>query len=339
MLVCPRCRRHFHGLRYCPEHGVALLEVSLRAATPLPSPLLGALPPERTVRPMADTPDGRVGTVIADSYLIRERLGQGGMGTVYQAEHLTLGRPVALKILRRELSDREQSVLRFEREARLASQLHHPSCVMVLDFGQAGDGCLYLAMELLVGIDLFDLLSAHRWLDVPRALRIALQLCAGLAEAHQLGLVHRDIKPENIFLVEDPGFLDRVKILDFGLAKSLLPGPGEVALSSPGTCFGTPEYLAPEAARGDPVDHRADLYALGVLLYRMVSGRLPFGGTNKAALLLQQATAPPPRFATLDLPQPIPPRLEELIFRLLAKDPATRPPDALTTGTLLSQLA
>ena len=97
--------------------------------------------------------------------------------------------------------------------------------------------------------------------------------------------------------------------------------------------------LAPEAARGDPVDHRADLYALGVLLYRMVSGRLPFGGTNKAALLLQQATAPPPRFATLDLPQPIPPRLEELIFRLLAKDPAARPPDALTTGTLLSQLA
>ena len=303
MLRCPKCKRSFTDKRYCPEHGLPLVE--LDSLSPGPG-------------------SDRIGMVIGGKYRVITRIGEGGMGQVFKVEHVAMGRLMALKVLHRELSAHEQAVLRFEREARAASQLGHPHIIMVSDFGFAPDGSLYIAMEYLEGKDLFDELRDVRIMDAQRTVHIMRQVCSGLDAAHRSGVIHRDLKPENIFLAQGREFPDFVKVLDFGIAKILETGPEERTLTASGTIFGTPEYLSPEQAAGSEIDHRADIYSLGIIMYRMAAGRLPFVGNNKSILIQRQLNEMPLPFCERPMPQEVPDDLERIIFKLLAKDPDDR---------------
>jgi serine/threonine-protein kinase len=262
--------------------------------------------------------DPLIGAILSDRYRIVERLGIGGMGAVYRAEHLTLKRDVAVKVLLPEFGGKDEFVRRFEREAESASRLSHPNIINVLDFGRTPDGLLFLAMEFLAGPSLTSLIRSGP-LPVPRALGIIRQMLRALDHAHASGVVHRDLKPDNIMLVERDGQADFVKILDFGIAKVSEPASGGEALTQAGVIFGTPEYLSPEQALGEGVDPRADLYAAAVILFEMLTGRRPFESDDKVKIISMHLAYAPPKFADVrpDLGLPIP--LEEVVHQALDK--------------------
>ncbi len=298
--VCPRCAEEFSGLRFCPQDGAPLLRGG-----------------------RSETPAHRPGDVVAGVYRIVELIGEGGMGAVYRVDHLVLGRPMAMKILHPRLATSDETVLRFEREARASSLLTHPHCVNVTDFGVTDAGVSYLCMELLEGVDLFDTLVKCRAFVAERAVRVLDQVLSALGEAHRQGIVHRDIKPENIFLAQTPDGGECAKILDFGIAKIQGLQEGRT-LTSGGTVFGTPEYLAPEQAVGEPADARSDLYSLGVIMYRMLAGRRPFRGRDKRSLLHQQISEAPLPFSQQRTRYEVPEDLERICFKLLAKNKEDR---------------
>src|SRR5450432_3867895 len=265
----------------------------------------------------ADAPRGRTtpprvdftGRVIEGRYRILKVLGEGGMGTVYAGEHVEIGKGVAVKILHPQYSRQQDLVERFRREARAASRIGHPHIIDVTDFGTTEDGCAYFVMEHLDGIDLADVLSHERRLDPVRAAQITIQICRALEAAHAAGVIHRDLKPENIFLVSRDGRADFVKVLDFGIARSL--GQDSRRLTNPGIAMGTPEYMAPEQALGGLADRRSDIYSVGALLYEMVTGTPPHGEAEEAS---------PLRKLRPDLPE----ELELVIMRALEADPGKR---------------
>jgi serine/threonine-protein kinase len=259
--------------------------------------------------------------VIDERYRLHEQLGEGGMGTVYRATHVLMDKPVAIKLIHGELAHIEEVVKRFEREARSASRLTDPHCITVTDFGRTGDGTLYLVMELLDGEPLSDRLERDGAVDPAEALRITRQILKGLEHAHEAGVVHRDLKPENVMLVTHGDESDFAKVFDFGIAK-LAHGAGAAEdLTQSGLVVGTPGYLSPEQALGEGADHRADLYAVGVMLFEMLTGKPPFGGESAMDVLSAHLTAPVP---------PLPERLassaelDRLIERAMAKKPAER---------------
>ncbi len=249
------------------------------------------------------------------------------MGRVYLGEHLALKNKLAIKVLQPELSSNEEVVRRFEREAVAAGTLEHANVARATDFGRTTDGRLYLVLEYVPGMSLQQVLAKEKPLSAARACRIARQMLLGLAHAHGRGVVHRDLKPENVVLVERPdGEADFVKILDFGIAKLTAPELHDGAPPTQlGLVYGTPEYLSPEQAMGKAVDHRADLYAVGVVFYEMIVGRRPFVATEQALLLLAHAREPPPRPSSLG---PVHPALEAFVLRLLEKSPDARYADA-----------
>ena len=282
-----------------------------------------------------DDLEERVGTLVGERYMIHRRIGRGAMGVVYEAEHVQLKKRVALKILRQEFSAHKDIVQRFEREAVAAARVDHPGVVTASDFGGLPDGSFYLVLEFVEGENLAALIRREAPLPPARAFQIAVQVNAALIAAHEAGIVHRDLKPDNVMLAQtsDPG--DFVKVLDFGIAKladeATESNPG---ITHAGSIFGTPEYMAPEQARGDLVDERADLYALGMLLYEMLSGTSAFRqGDLMAVLTSQMLDAPPP------LPETIPSELRNLVQELLAKEPEQRPPSASALGQRLVELA
>jgi serine/threonine protein kinase len=249
-----------------------------------------------------------VGRVIDSRYRVLRKIGEGGMGTVFAAEHVEIGKIVAIKILHPHYSTEQELVERFRREARAASRIGHPNIIDVMDFGTTDDGCAYFIMEHLDGIDLADVLSHERRLDANRSCEITIQICRALAAAHAAGVIHRDLKPENIFLVARDGQADFVKVLDFGVARSA----GRTnRLTNPGIAMGTPEYMAPEQAAGGVTDHRSDIYSVGALLYEMVTGQPP-----------QKRDGEPigPRALRLQLSED----LDRIVVRALAQDPAQR---------------
>jgi eukaryotic-like serine/threonine-protein kinase len=249
------------------------------------------------------------GRVINNRYRVIRKIGEGGMGTVYAGEHVEIGKAVAIKILHPAYSTQQDLVERFRREARAASRIGHPNIVDVTDFGSTEDGCAYFVMEHLDGIDLADVLSHERRLDASRACNIAIQICRALAAAHAAGVIHRDLKPENIFLVARDGQADFVKVLDFGIARSM----GRARrLTNPGVAMGTPEYMAPEQADGGAVDHRSDIYSVGALIYEMVSGSPPQLNRDKEMI--------PPRGVKADIPE----ELDRIVMRALERDPDRR---------------
>jgi tRNA A-37 threonylcarbamoyl transferase component Bud32 len=254
-----------------------------------------------------------------DRYRLVRHVGRGGSSDVFEAEHIHVGKRVALKLLRRELARDEHAVERLRREARTASAIGHRNIVNVEDFGVTADGTVYLAMEWLDGETLAQRIERGP-VGLPATVDLALQIGAGLGAAHAAGVVHRDLKPANVFLVDDNG-RDLVKLLDFGIAKSVR---GDARLTGTGAFIGTADYVAPEQALGDEVDARADLYALGVVLYQLLTGSLPFRAGNFMAVLHRHATEPPEPPSVRAPDRDISPALEAVVLRCLAKDREAR---------------
>jgi serine/threonine-protein kinase len=281
--------------------------------------------------------DSRIGRVIADKYRILRLLGRGGMGEVYEARHVVVGRRFALKFLREHLNRSRDSLSRFLREAQAAGALDSEHIAAVLDFDTAADGSPFLVMEYLAGESLAALLAREGPLPVPRAIAILIQVCSGLDVAHRAGIVHRDLKPDNLFVMQLPNGAELIKILDFGIAKLTDPG-SDGAITSSGAILGTPFYMAPEQARGEKsVDFRADIYALGVIAYELLSGAKPHPGEGYNAILAHILTQPVAPLARL---RPALDRaLVAVIERALASEPARRQTSIAELGNDLSPYA
>jgi serine/threonine-protein kinase len=257
------------------------------------------------------------------AYVLGRRIGEGGMANVYLARHDLLKRPTAVKLLKPARAT-DEMIARFEREVQLASSLSHPNTVEIFDYGRTADGLFYYAMEYLDGITAADLVAREGRVPVARAVHLLRQLCAGLAEAHAKGLVHRDIKPENIMVCRRGGEADVVKILDFGLVKSVAT-PHSRDLTRSLRILGTPQYMAPERLRNPAdVDARADIYAVGAVAFLLLTGRKLFEATDDLALTTQILNEEPPR-ASRVAPQPIPAELDILVAACLEKKREDRP--------------
>jgi serine/threonine-protein kinase len=283
-----------------------------------------------------------VGGVLSGRYMIERLIGEGGMGAVYQAEHTHMRKRMAVKVLHAEMSRLPEVVARFEREAMAAAHIEHPNVAAATDFGKLEDGSFFLVLEYVEGKSLRDFM-AEGPAEVPRVLHIARQIASALGRAHALGIVHRDLKPENVMLVKREDDPDFVKVLDFGIAKVPM---GEVAgeskgqvLTQLGMVYGTPEYMAPEQALGQPVDARADLYALGVIVFEMLTGSRPYDHSSKVTLLGMHVTAPIPKMRERAPTANVPVAMDDLVTRLLAKDAAARFADARELIEALDRVA
>jgi serine/threonine-protein kinase len=256
-------------------------------------------------------------------YRLGSLLGAGGMAKVFDAEQLALGRSVAVKVLDDTRGDRHNAVRRFMSEARLTAGLRHPNIIDVIDFGSTPEGLVYLVMERLDGEDLRQLIKREGPLPWARVRALMLQLCAGLAAAHELGVVHRDLKPSNCFrIATDEG--ERIKLLDFGIAISTTEAAREDRVTAESNVVGTPEYMSPEQARGDEVDARTDIYALGVILGELLTGKVPFTGKSASKVIAAHIYEPVPSLRALASSAEVDAEIEALYRRALSKDPADR---------------
>ena len=264
-----------------------------------------------------------IGHVLAERYKLVKLIGEGGMGSVYQAEHITIGRKLAIKVLAPEYCDSPEVVARFLQEARTASMLHHEHIVDITDFGYTKQGLAFLTMEYLEGEDLATLLQREGRQPWARLRRMILQVCRALHAAHEKGIVHRDMKPDNCFRIKRGGNHDFIKILDFGIAR--LANPQDSIVTQTGVVMGTPDFMAPEQAMGKHVDHRADIYSLGASAYALLTGRPPFEGANEYDVIYKQLNdhpAPPSEVAPVAAG--VPKWLDKVILRTLRKDPDER---------------
>lgn len=299
--LCPECERVFaSGDERCPYDGTRLVNLGAGLAA---------------------------GTVIDNRYTLKRLLGKGGMGSVYVARQHSMDRDVAIKIMHHRADGNHASVQRFFWEVRAARRLQNQHTITVFDFGQTERGSLYLAMELLKGTTLGHRLSIETRLSPALAVRVAMQVCRSLEEAHAHGIIHRDLKPENIFLSHRSGQTEFVKVLDFGVAKFLDPD-GSIPLTQTGTVFGTPRYMSPEQANSEPVDARSDLYALGILLYEMIAGKVPFDEANPLEILYKHVHTKPPSLADAAPWVSTYPRLSSVVDQLLSKRREDRPASA-----------
>jgi serine/threonine-protein kinase len=275
------------------------------------------------------------GQVLAGRYRLTRLLGAGGMGAVYQGEHIHMRKTVAVKLLHREMTVLPEVVARFEREAVAAARIEHPNVATATDFGRLDNGTCYLVLEYVEGRSLSAALEADGPFPPERAVHVARQVAEALAAAHAAGVVHRDLKPDNIMLVEREGDPEFAKVLDFGIAKVRTEDApeGQQALTQIGAVFGTPEYMSPEQAKGEAVDARSDLYALGMILYEMLAGHTAFAGGGFVMILTRHLTEEP-----APLPTTVPAPLRDLVVRLLRKDPAERVQTATELAERLSQL-
>ena len=278
-----------------------------------------------------------IGREIVGRFRIVSKLGEGGMGAVYRGEQISLKRAVAIKVLRPELSANQQLLRRFSAEAEAVAKLDHPNTVKVYDFGQDTDGSLFIAMELIEGKPLRNVLAESGPLPPTRALRIALQIAASLVDAHAASIVHRDLKPDNVMIVDKGRQHDIVRVLDFGIAKLRDDSrQTQNAMTQAGDMLGTPQYMAHEQIKGEAIDGRTDIYALGCMLYEMVTARLPFEAPSIMAMLskhlLEMPFAPSQRRADLDLS----PALDHVVMTALQKDPNARPPSMEAYAEMLA---
>lgn len=266
--------------------------------------------------------DPYLGATVDGRYLVEKVLGEGGMGIVYRCRHTIIDKLVAMKVLRADMARNEEVTERFLNEARSASSIGNPHIIDISDFGRLPDGATYFIMEFLDGRPLSDVLGKEKHLPAERLLPIAIQLAEGLGAAHEGGIIHRDLKPDNIFLLRRGSQTDFVKILDFGIAKATSTGS---KLTQAGQVFGTPHYMSPEQAAGTTVDHRSDIYSVGVILYELSTGKLPFDAENFMAILTQHMYKAPPAFAEVpNAPENVPAELELVVLKCLEKDPGQR---------------
>jgi len=269
----------------------------------------------------AKDPEDLTGAVLAGRYRLRRLLDRGGMGNVYYAEHTAIGKRVAVKVLSAECAQSQSHRTRLLREAQACSRLAHENVIDIIDFGEAPNGSVFLAMELLRGETLATTLDRGP-LAWARAKSIILQICRALHAAHNQGILHRDVKPDNCFRIKRGANRDFIKMFDFGLAKIFRDGDGGGRLTTSGTIFGTPEYMSPEQTRGEPVDHRSDLYSTGIILYELVTGIVPFRGEHFMEIFKQQVSDPP--IPPSEVNPAVSPALEQVILKAIAKDPNDR---------------
>ncbi len=330
MKICPKCASVFQADEVtCPHDGA-----TLAASDAAPEPrargfATTAFGPgdvrDTPINPPAiarggddEGPDPFIGRTLSGLYRVERRIGRGGMGTVYMAEHIHLQKQFAVKVLLPEVARHGTAVERLRQEAVAASRIEHENIVGVASFDRTEEGDVFIVMEMLRGEDLATLLGRGP-LAIDRAIPIALQVCAALGAAHAAGIVHRDLKPENVFLVKRGDF-DFVKVLDFGISKVKSADAEQVRMTKTGQLVGTPLYMSPEQARGEAdIDKRVDVYALGVMLYEMLTGAPPFEGDNYFQLLWKHGNEPPPSMRARNPNMYIPEALEAVVTRALAK--------------------
>ncbi|MFO7180086.1 MAG: protein kinase [Pseudomonadota bacterium] len=290
---------------------------------PTPPPVTDATPASVADLPLTEPADVTSGALIDGRYRVLGLLGRGGIGLVYLCRHEVLEKPVAMKVLRPEYADQPEVVQRFVNEARAASAFKSPRIVDTLDVGTLPSGAPYFVMEHVEAETLAAVLQRDGFVAMPEALEIARQIAEGLEAAHAAGVVHRDLKPENVFVGRTPEGRLAVKIFDFGVAKVTR---AKNRLTHVGAVFGTPSYMSPEQARGQSVDQRADIYALGIMLYEMLAGELPFQGDDPLSVMAQHVERPVPRLTVTPAGVAVPPALEAIVHRCLAKDANDRYP-------------
>lgn len=264
--------------------------------------------------------DELIGQVVASRYRVIEKLGEGGMGTVYRAEHVAIGKQLALKVLLPEYARKADLKERFLREARAAAAIGHENIVDITDFGETPSGSVFFAMEFLDGQDLAHHVKRGGALGWVRAKPILLQICRALGAAHAKSIIHRDMKPENVILIEREGRPDFVKVLDFGIAKVSGATDGEQRLTRTGMIFGTPEYMSPEQAQGHHPDHRVDIYAVGVIMYELLSGQVPFKADTFMGILTKHIFEEPVPPSQLNPEAHIAPEVEAIALKAMVKD-------------------
>ncbi|MBI2894049.1 MAG: protein kinase [Deltaproteobacteria bacterium] len=319
MSACPACgAENQSDNAFCGACGSAIDTSRARTVT------------EQHQRPSVDSPssisevvgDPLVGQVIADRYRILELIGRGGMGVVYKVEHVGMGKLMAMKLLHGELSRDREIVKRFKREAQAASLLKHINTVSIFDFGRA-DGLMYLVMEYIDGVDLGRMIRTMGPLPQARVAGLIAQSCGSIAEAHECGIVHRDLKPENMLVSQTRDKHDFVKVLDFGLAK-LRESEHQLEITSAGSLIGTPYYMAPEQIRGETVDGRTDIYALGAMMYKTLSGSPPFSASTPVGVLTRHLTEQvvplAERFPELGISEEV----DRIVLKAMAKKPSDR---------------
>lgn len=282
--------------------------------------------------------DPLIGQIVAGRYTVRSRLGQGGMGAIYAATQEPLGREIALKVLLQTYANDATAVARFEKEARSISKLVHPHIVTIFDFGQTNEGDFYIAMELLNGMSLREMLDQRGNMDWKAALQIVQGISIGLVEAHRRNIIHRDLKPENVMLVrsgDDPIF---PKILDFGLARTTDPTEEDAQLTQQDMIPGTPSYISPERINGVGNDPRSDLYSLGALWFELLAGRPPFVAPTPVKVIVAHVQEPVPTFHDISPRLHVPEDIELIIRKLLAKNPDERPGSAAHLVKMLQEV-
>jgi serine/threonine-protein kinase len=297
--ICPVCATEYRDdVRFCPNDG-------------------------QTLRSSGPTQD-LVGQVLADRYHIVKKLGEGGMGQVYLAEHVKMGRRSAIKVMNPSMVHDPEAVARFNREAANASRISDSHVCAIYDFGETPDGLIYLAMEFIEGEPLTELIRQEGALPVARAADIAIQVAAALQAAHDLGIVHRDLKPDNIMLTRSRDGADAVKVVDFGLAKAVGGEGGGQKVTRTGLVVGTPEFMSPEQLSGDKLDGRSDVYSLGLVLFNMLTGTLPFPADSVQEAMIKRLTDEPAELIEVRPDLHFPPGLQQTIDTALARTPVDR---------------
>jgi serine/threonine-protein kinase len=305
--TCPVCAREYpDDVKFCPVDG-------------------------STLRSKGRTAD-LVGQVIADRYSIIKKLGEGGMGAVYLGEHVKMGRKSAIKVMNPAMANDPDAISRFNREASNASRISHPNVCQIYDFGETPDGIIYLAMEFIQGSALTDIIERDGALPPARAGRILKQSADALAAAHELGIVHRDLKPDNIMIVQGRDGSDVVKVVDFGIAKAVAGEETGQKVTKTGLVVGTPEYMSPEQLSGDKLDGRSDIYSLGLVFYRMLTGTLPFQADSAQETMIKRLTDDPLPLASARPDIAFPPRLQAVLDKALARRAADRYGSAAVFG-------
>ena len=321
MLHCPTCGNHYNpDVQFCPAD-----QTPLQADATIAGEVPG---------------DPLIGKTLNEKYRIEERLGIGGMGTVYRGRHVLIDRPVAIKILNQRFVEDDAARTRFEREAKAAGRLQHVNAVSVTDFGETSEGYVYIVMELLEGRTLREVVAKEAPLEIARAVSIMLQTAAAVAAAHEAGVIHRDLKPANIFVTQRSDVPAVVKVLDFGIAKlavETLEDEEPKNLTQVGAMIGTPRYMSPEQCSGLPLTPASDVYSLGVIFYEMLTGSVPFSGSSPLAIAVKHSThlPRPPREIVMSIPQD----LEWLVLRALEKRPEDRPANASEFRSELFEIA
>ncbi len=299
MKTCPVCNREFpDNVKFCPNDGQTLRAKSASADL--------------------------VGQVVADRYHITKKLGEGGMGAVYLGEHVKMGRKSAIKVMTQAMIHDPDAVSRFNREAANASRISHPNVCQIYDFGETSDGLIYLAMEFIEGCALTDLIDKEGALMPVRAAAILKQSADALQAAHDLSIVHRDLKPDNIMIITGRDGSDIVKVVDFGIAKAMAGDESGQKVTKTGLVVGTPEYMSPEQLSGDKLDGRSDIYSLGLVLYRMLTGVLPFQADSAQETMIKRLTDDP---TPLEVSRPdivFPAKMQAVLDRALARSTADR---------------